>query len=179
MNLSIQGAHLVEITPHKDDRGAFSRLFCSAHFQNMGIPHKEFVQVNLSENPHIHTLRGMHYQLEPHCEAKVVYCLRGEIFDVIIDLRPSSPTYMEHTSVHLSEESPQALVIPPGCAHGFLTLKPSTHLLYLMSEFYYPESAAGVHYLDPAFNIQWPFSPKVISEKDRSYPMYRRKDDPK
>lgn len=163
----IKDAYLIELDPKIDQRGAFCRLFCSEVFQSAGIEEKNFVQVNLSDNHRVGTLRGMHYQSEPYLEAKIVYSLKGRVFDVILDLRKGSPTYLQHAAVELYPSI--ALYVPKGYAHGFLTLENESQLLYLMSDYYQPRYERGARFDDPAFNINWPFPPSIISEKDLNY----------
>jgi dTDP-4-dehydrorhamnose 3,5-epimerase len=131
------------------------------------------VQCNISYNPKKHTMRGMHYQVEPYGEAKVVRCVKGSIYDVVVDLRSESPTFRQWTGVTLTAANRQMLYIPEGCAHGFLTLEDQTEVLYQMSEFYQGDSARGVRWDDPAFGIQWPAIPELMSERDRTYPDFQ------
>ena len=128
------------------------------------------MQCSISFNSRKGTLRGIHYQVPPHAEAKVVRCTRGAIYDVVVDLRPDSPTYRKWSAVVLTAEKRNMVYVPEGCAHGFLTLKDESEVFYQMSEFYNPESARGVRWDDPAFNIMWPEKVAVISERDRTYP---------
>jgi dTDP-4-dehydrorhamnose 3,5-epimerase len=130
------------------------------------------VQRSVSYNKLRGTLRGMHYQAAPHQENKLVSCLRGAIFDVVLDLRPASPTYRRWAGANLTAEGFEALYVPKGCAHGFVTLTDDAVVHYEISEFHHPESARGVRYDDPAFGIRWPLQPRVISARDRSYPDY-------
>jgi len=152
-----------------DERGFFARTYCVREFQEHGLV-STFVQRNISYNRTRGPLRGMHFQLAPHAETKVVSCSRGAIHDVIIDLRPSSPSYRRHIAVALTADSFEALYVPEGCAHGFLTLTDDAVVEYQMSTFHHPGSAGGVRYDDPAFGITWPMAPAVISERDRTYP---------
>jgi len=165
----IAGVTVVETEPVDDDRGSFARTFCGAEFAAAGLALK-VAQANLSRNRRRGTLRGMHYQAEPKPEPKLVGCLRGSIFDVAVDLRPDSPTYCGWTGVELTESNGRALFIPPGCAHGFLTLTDDTLVSYLMGAFYDPALARGVRWDDPAFGIDWPDRPTVISARDAAYP---------
>lgn len=167
----LKGAFIVERQPFHDERGYFSRTFCVDEFKNAGLD-TAIYQSNISFNPRQGTLRGMHYQLAPHEEIKLVSCLRGAIFDVIIDLRPTSSTYKEWFSIILSAANHIMLYIPQGFAHGFLTLERESLVHYNMSKPYTPDLSSGLRYNDPAFNIIWPEAPKVISEKDRSYKDY-------
>ena len=163
----LPGAYIVELAPHYDDRGFFSRSWCQREFQEHGL-NPNLVQCNISYNPKKGTLRGMHIQLPPFGEAKLVRCTRGSIYDAIIDLRNSSPTYLQWISVELTAENRIALFVPEGFAHGFQTLEDDTEIFYQMSEFYSPGSTAGVRWNDNAFAIQWPLPVSVISAKDAS-----------
>lgn len=165
----LQDAFVINLDPKEDNRGIFYRLFCSRHFEEQGITDAHFTQVNLSDNTAKGTLRGLHYQAEPHLEAKVVYCLQGSFYDVIVDLRPQSKSYLQHFGIRLSHKDPCALYIPKGFAHGFLTLEEGSRLLYLMSDCYQPGFERGYSYNDPSFAIDWPFKPSVISERDQNY----------
>lgn len=165
----IEGVVVVEMTPIRDDRGYFARSWCREEFAEAGLD-IEWVQSNVGVSNRRHTLRGMHHQLAPHAEHKLVRCTRGSAFDVAVDLRPGSATYLDWYSIELSPESERSLVIPPGCAHGYLTLEPSTYLEYLTSAPYAPDAATGVRYDDPAFGIDWPAQPAVISQRDATWP---------
>jgi dTDP-4-dehydrorhamnose 3,5-epimerase len=165
----VAGAVVVELDRHEDERGFFARTWCVDEFAAAGLP-DHFVQSSVSWNEHRHTLRGMHWQAEPHGESKLVRCTRGAIVDVVVDLRPESPTYLQHVAVGLDEVNRRALFIPAGLAHGFLTLEPGTEVLYQMDTRYVPEAARGARWDDPAFDIEWPALPEVISERDCSYP---------
>jgi|ERR1700733_1243497 len=168
----VKDAYLIELEPKEDHRGAFCRLFCSEVLREYGIDDHRFVQVNLSDNSQEGTLRGMHYQAEPFLEAKILYCLQGSLYDVIIDLRKKSKTYLHYFGLKLSADNPCALYIPRGFAHGFLTLEDDTRLLYLISEFYKAGYEMGYRYDDPSFRIQWPCQPKIISDKDQNFPPF-------
>ena len=165
---SIQGFTIVELDVHRDPRGAFCRTFCEKEFAEAGIPFR-VVQANLSLNPHLHTLRGMHFQEAPHGEPKIVSCLKGRMFDVAVDLRPESPTYRRWEGLELSPGHERMIHLAEGLAHGFLTLEPDTEVHYLMGASYVPEAARGVRWDDPAFAIDWPAAPAIISERDRAY----------
>ena len=167
----LKGAFIIEPEIMADERGFFARTWCAREFEAHGLTPK-LVQCNISFNKQKGTLRGMHYQVVPHEEAKVVRCTMGTIYDVIIDLRPSSPTYKRWVSVDMGAENRRMLYIPEGFAHGFLTMEDDTEVFYQMSEFYAPECARGVRWNDPAFNITWPLGVTVISEKDRQYPNF-------
>lgn len=165
----LDGVVVVEPERYADGRGFFARTWCMSEFADRGLDTR-VVQCNISYNPRKGTLRGMHYQLSPHQEVKLVRCTSGAIHDVAIDLRSDSPTFKEHTAVDLSAENRLALYIPEGCAHGFLTLEDDVEIFYQMSAFYEPSSARGVRWNDPAFGIQWPSEAELISERDASYP---------
>ena len=165
----IPGVVAVDIEPREDARGAFARLHCPDEFAAAGYPFAP-AQTSLSRNPHVGTLRGMHYQPAPHAEAKLVRAVRGRIFDVALDLRAGSPSYRRWTSAELSAENGRALLIPEGVAHGFLTLEPDTDVLYQVTPAFQPGHEAGVRWDDPAFAIAWPAAPQVISERDAGYP---------
>jgi dTDP-4-dehydrorhamnose 3,5-epimerase len=172
VEIPLKGAFLIELEPKEDERGSFCRLFCGKQLKTRGLEEFSCAQVNLSENFHKATLRGMHAQAAPYMEAKIVYCLQGAVFDVIVDLRESSPTFLHYFGVKLSMESLCALYVPKGFAHGFLTLEAESKLLYLMSEAYKPGHERGFRYDDPAFGIQWPFPPKTLSERDLNHPPF-------
>jgi len=167
----LKGAFFIEIEPIEDERGFFARSFCVREFSGRGL-NPRIVQTNISFNKKKGTIRGMHYQAAPHAEAKVVLCLKGAIYDVIIDLRPESLTYKQWISEELSAENHKMLYIPEGFAHGFQTLEDNNEVFYLMSEFYHPESARGVRFDDPIFGIKWPLEHSTVSEKDRAYPLF-------
>lgn len=164
----IIGAMIVELDIQSDARGHLARTFCEEEFSRAGI-NMRIVQTNISHNRKALTLRGLHYQAEPHGEPKIVQCVRGRIFDVAVDLRPQSPSYCRWTSVELSADSNQVFYIPPGCAHGFLTLEDNCDIVYLMGAPFAPESGRGVRWNDPAFGITWPAQPQEISERDAHY----------
>jgi dTDP-4-dehydrorhamnose 3,5-epimerase len=164
----VAGTFEIRLDPKADERGFFARSWCQREFDQQGL-NSNLVQCNISYNPRKHTMRGMHYQAEPFAEAKVVRCVTGSVFDVVIDLRPESPTFREWMGVTLTAANRYMLYIPEGCAHGFLTLEDQTEVLYQMSEFYQAESARGVRWNDPAFGIQWPAMPELMSERDRTY----------
>ncbi len=165
----IPGVTIVEGETITDDRGFFARGYCAREFEAAGIM-LVVAQTNLSHNAQKGTLRGMHYQAEPKPEPKLVSCTHGAIFDVAIDLRPESPGFCDWVGVELTESNGKSLFIPPGCAHGFLTLTDESRVNYLMGEFYTPDLARGVRWNDPAFRIEWPGEPEVISERDAGYP---------
>jgi len=160
---------VIEVERLTDERGFFARAWCQREFAEHGL-NPRLVQCNISYNPRRGTLRGMHYQAVPHSEAKLVRCTRGAIYDVIVDLRSDSPSYLRHFGVDLTAEGREMLYVPEGVAHGFLTLEDETEVFYQMSEFYAPEAARGVRWNDPAFGIRWPIEVAVISPRDAAYP---------
>ncbi len=167
--LPLNDAILVEIERKDDERGFFARTFCEREFSANGLP-IHFPQSNVSFNLLEGTVRGMHFQRTPREEPKLVRCTKGAIYDVIIDLRPHSPTFRKSHSVDLTEENHKTLYIPPGFAHGFQALKERTEVLYMMGEYYFAEAAAGVRWNDPAFEVSWPLPITMISERDLAYP---------
>lgn len=166
---SLPGVVIVAADIATDGRGAFARLYCPDEFAAAGIAFTS-TQINLSTNPASRTLRGLHYQRPPHAEAKLVRCVRGRAFDVALDLRPDSPTYRRWLGFELDADTMRAVFLPEGIAHGFLTLAPDTHILYQMGRPFEPGHGEGVRWDDPAFAIDWPAPPDVISERDRTYP---------
>jgi dTDP-4-dehydrorhamnose 3,5-epimerase len=169
----IPGAYTVELDKRTDERGFFARGWCQSEFKQQGLPER-IAQINISYNRYKHTLRGFHYQIQPYQEDKLLRCTRGAIHDVLLDLRPDSPTFRRHISVVLSAENYRSLLVPKGCANAFLTLQDETEVTYLVSEFYTPEAERGVRWNDPAFGIEWPVhKPAVISEKDSSWPDFK------
>ena len=165
----IPGACLVEVERNSDERGFFARTWCQKEFANTGID-VAMVQSSLSRNVRAGTVRGLHFTWAPSNEAKLVRCERGAICDVILDLRPQSTAYLQHYSLTLDTEQGNALYIPAGIAHGFQTLLDDSDVLYMMTDYYQPEFAAGVRFNDPAFNITWPRPVTLIAERDRPYP---------
>jgi dTDP-4-dehydrorhamnose 3,5-epimerase len=165
----LNNAYMIDLDRKADERGFFARTYCRDEFAAHGLL-PEFVQCNLSFNSRRSTLRGMHYQVRPNEEEKLVQCIRGVIYDVIIDLRPASSTYKQWLSVELDADSRRMLYVPAGFAHGYLTLADDTEVRYQVSASYAPESERAVRWNDPAFNIQWPMHPEVISSKDRQHP---------
>jgi dTDP-4-dehydrorhamnose 3,5-epimerase len=165
----LPGSQLIELEPARDQRGYFQRTFCRREFAARRMV-ESFVQHSTSYSRAKATLRGMHLQRAPHGEAKVVSCVQGAIWDVIIDLRTDSPTFRQWYGVELSPESHRQLYVPPGFAHGFQTLCDHTVVTYLISEFHTPSAASGVRYNDPAFAIAWPLPVSVISERDAAWP---------
>jgi dTDP-4-dehydrorhamnose 3,5-epimerase len=165
----VAGAFLIEPEPIADERGFFARTFCREEFADHGL-NPELAQANISFNHRKGTLRGLHYQEAPHAEAKLVRSVRGAIWDLALDLRPDSPTYLAWFGVELSDASRAMLYVPEGCAHGFLTLTDDAEVAYQMSAPYAPRAARGVRFDDPAFGISWPGEVVVINERDRTYP---------
>lgn len=157
--------------PTADQRGFFARTWCAREFAEHRLSSK-LVQCSISSNVKKGTLRGIHYQVAPHAEIKIVRCTQGAIFDVAVDLRPHSPTFRQWVGITLTAANHEMLYIPEGCAHGFLTLDDNTEIFYQMSEFYNAESARGARWDDPAFQIAWPAKPIVMSERDRTYPNF-------
>lgn len=170
--LTIPGAFRVEPEPVVDERGHFARTWCAREADAAGLDPR-VVQCGVSMNRRKGTLRGMHYQAPPHEESKLVRCSQGAIFDVLLDLRKDSPSYLKWDAVELSSENGLLVYIPKGVAHGFQTLVDDTEVVYQMSEFHHPESAAGVRWDDPAFGITWPLPAVVLSGRDASYPDFR------
>jgi dTDP-4-dehydrorhamnose 3,5-epimerase len=170
----LPGAWVIELEEFGDERGWFARTFDRQEFSARGL-NPDVVQCNTSFNLHRDTLRGMHYQAEPHGESKLVRCVRGAVFDVAVDLRPDSPTYLGWHGVELSAEQHRAFYIPAGLAHGFQTLTDDCEVLYQMGHRYVPESARGVRWDDQAFSIDWPpiDGERIISERDRAFPDFR------
>jgi dTDP-4-dehydrorhamnose 3,5-epimerase len=172
--LPVAQAFLVRLEPHADARGFFARTFCVEEFAAAGLP-TALVQASISSNARRGTVRGMHFQWPPSREAKLVRCVRGALLDVLLDLRPGSPSYLRHVAVELSEANRDAVFIPDGVAHGFQTLADATEVLYQMTDVYAPALAAGVRWNDPAFRIRWPLADGiVVSERDAGYPDFDR-----
>lgn len=165
----LKGAYWIEVQKKEDERGFFGRAWCRNEFNQYQLK-TDFVQHNISFNTRKGTLRGMHYQKEPFQEAKLIRCTKGSIFDVIIDLRQDSPTYKQYSCFVLSQDDHMELYIPEGFAHGFITLEDNSEVMYLMSQYYHPDAAAGIRWNDEQFNIPWPIKPLVISTRDASYP---------
>lgn len=164
----LAGAYLIELEKRGDDRGFFARMFCCEEFAEHGLA-TQFVQMNNSLSADKGTLRGMHYQLAPKAETKLVRCVRGALHDVILDLRPDSPTFGQSFGAELSADNRVMMYVPKGFAHGFVTLTEDAEAIYLVDEFYAPDYERGVRYNDPKFAITWPIEPSVISDKDRNH----------
>jgi dTDP-4-dehydrorhamnose 3,5-epimerase len=167
---NIAGAKTIDPSPHQDERGRFMRAWCAKEFAEHEV-HFVPVQANMGLSLRKGTTRGMHYQTEPALEAKLVRCTRGAIFDVVLDLRPASPSYGKWFGTELSAENGRMLYLPEGCGHGYQTLQDDTEMHYMASAYYTPEAARGVRFDDPAFHIQWPLGVTVISEQDRNWPL--------
>jgi dTDP-4-dehydrorhamnose 3,5-epimerase len=165
----LDGAYIIEIEAIEDERGSFARSWCQKEFVEHGL-NSRIVQCNISFNKKRGTLRGMHFQVEPFAEAKLVRCTRGAIYDVIINLRENSNSLKKWFAVELNESNQRMLYIPKGFAHGFQTLEDNTEVFYQMSEFYYPEYSRGLRWDDPFFSIKWPDGERIISKKDQEYP---------
>ncbi len=169
--VDLGGAYLIEPVKDADSRGYFARTWCHREFEARGL-NPELVQASLSCNTRAGTLRGLHYQLPPHAEAKLVRCSRGAIFDVLVDLRPGSSTFGRWFSAELSSANGRMLHIPEGVAHGFQTLVDDTEVVYFMSAYYAPEAARGLRFDDPALGIPWPLTVSVISSRDMQWPSF-------
>lgn len=170
---SLPGAFIIDIEKREDDRGFFARTWCRREFEENGLS-PNLAQCNTSYNRRRGTLRGMHWQAAPNAEAKLIRCTRGAIWDAIVDLRPTSPTYLGHIGLELTADSRRALYVPEGMAHGFVTLEDDSEAFYQMSEFYEPTAARGARWNDPAFGISWPVSDPVLHARDATYPDFVR-----
>jgi len=168
--IEIAGAKVIDPTPHEDDRGRFFRAWCTQEFAEQGI-NFEPVQANMGFSTRKGTVRGIHYQVAPALEAKLVRCTRGAMFDVVLDVRPDSKTYGKWYGAELTADNARMLYLPEGCAHGYQTLEDCTEMHYMASHIYTPNAARGVRFDDPAFQIHWPLPVSVISEQDRNWPL--------
>jgi len=168
----LKGAFIIEMEKLEDERGFFARSWCQREFEEHGL-NSRLVQCNISFNAKKGTLRGMHYQAKPFEEAKLIRCTRGAIHDLIVDIRPDSPTFREYVGFLLTADNRSLLYVPEGFAHGFLTLEDDTEVFYQMSEFHAPDHARGFRWDDPGFRIKWPGDVKVISERDETYPDFK------
>lgn len=168
----LANAWVIELDRSSDERGWFARTFDTEAFEQRGLE-PSIVQCSASFNERSGTLRGMHFQREPHAESKLVRCTRGAIYDVIVDLRAASPTQCCWFAVELSQDNGRMLYVPPGCAHGFQTLADDTEVSYQMGQDYVPSHAAGVRWDDPRFGIEWPSAARVMSDRDRTWPDFR------
>jgi dTDP-4-dehydrorhamnose 3,5-epimerase len=171
--LPLSEALVIDIEKKEDERGFFARTWCAQEFRKIGL-NTNLVQQNMSYNKSRGTLRGMHFQTSPHAETKVIRCTRGSLYDVIIDLRPTSPTYTQWFGTTLSQDNYQMLYVPEGFAHGFITLEDDTEASYLVTAAYNPDADSGVRYNDPAFNIIWPIPVTKVSEKDAHFSDFQK-----
>mgnify|MGYP000222829038 CR=1 FL=1 len=161
----LSGVYIIEPEPHVDERGMLRRHFCQQEFKDNNLM-TDIRQTNVSENKGKHTLRGFHFQYPPHGENKVISCIKGAIYDIVVDLRKESKTYLKWHSFELTEENKLSLYVPIGCANAYLTVEDNTWILYYHSEFYSPGHEGSIRYNDPLFNFHWPYEPRVISNKD-------------
>jgi dTDP-4-dehydrorhamnose 3,5-epimerase len=168
----LKGAYIIDIEPRTDERGFFARTFCVREFEQHGLD-AATVQCNVSFNKRRGTLRGMHWQEAPRAEAKLVRVTRGAIYDVIVDLRSSSSTHLQHLAVELTADNARTLYIPEGFAHGFQTLSDDTEVFYQMSEFFAPDRARGARWNDAAFGIAWPIPGPIMNERDKTWPDFK------
>jgi dTDP-4-dehydrorhamnose 3,5-epimerase len=173
----LERAWIIDPSPHHDDRGRFMRAWCMRELEEQGI-HFLPVQANMQFSPRSGTVRGLHLQTAPAVEAKLVRCTRGAVFDVVVDLRPASPSFGEWCGVELTAENGRMLYVPEHCAHGFQSVEEDTEVMYLTSAFYAPESCRGARFDDPAFGIRWPLPVSAISEQDRNWPLMQGQRDP-
>jgi dTDP-4-dehydrorhamnose 3,5-epimerase len=171
--IDIPGAYLIKLTPFIDERGIFTRLFCKNELKQIGFD-QDIKQINHSYNKQKGTLRGMHFQHAPYGEKTIIRCMQGSVYDVMVDMRQGSPTFLQYYGIELSPEAYNAVYIPQGCAHGFQTLADNCQLLYLHSEFYYKAGEGGIRYDDPIININWPLPPLNVSDKDMSFPLLNK-----
>ena len=175
LETGIVNARVIDPSPHQDGRGRFLRAWCAREFAEQGLDFLP-VQANLGFSKTSGTVRGMHFQTAPAIEAKLVRCTRGAIFDVVLDLRPESPSYGEWHGVELTAENCRMLYVPQNCAHGYQTLEECTEMYYMTSAFYAPSAVRGVRFDDPAFGIQWPLVATVVSDQDRNWPLVERQE---
>ncbi len=168
--LKLKGAYSIEVDKLEDARGFFGRIWCKEEFEKRGL-NTNLVQSNVSFSKQKGTVRGLHYQKDPHAETKLLRCTRGKVFDVIVDLREGSETYGQWASVELSAENRKMIYVPEGFAHGFMTLEDDTEVYYLVTEFYHGESEGGVRWNDPTIGIEWPLEVTAISPKDEQQPL--------
>lgn len=169
--IELAGAYIIDVDPHMDQRGFFTRSFCQNEFDDHGLNPK-IVQMNTGFSHKKGTLRGMHYQTHPYAEAKLVRCIRGAIYDVMVDLRLNSSTHKKWFGVQLTQANHRMLYVPEGFAHGYITLEDNTEMIYQTTAFFSKDHATGVRFDDPAFNIDWLIEPLVVSAQDRSWPDY-------
>jgi len=168
----LAGVWVIDPEPIEDERGFFLRTFDAGEFAQRGLA-MAWVQASVSFNRRRGTLRGLHYQAAPHEESKLVRCTAGAIHDVVVDLRPESPTRLRHVSIELSADNRRQVLVPPGCAHGFQSLADGTEVSYLISAFHHPAAASGARFDDPALGLAWPLEPTVVSQRDRGWPPLR------
>ena len=172
--LPLSGAYILDIEKNSDGRGFFARTWCRNEFKQNNL-NTDLAQFSISFNIHTGTLRGMHFQVSPNEETKIVQCITGSIHDVIIDLRKNSNTFMKSYGIELTAQNKTMLYIPKGFAHGFITLEDNTEVFYHISDFYAPQSARGFRWNDPTFELNWPIKPTVMSEKDKNYPDFNQR----
>lgn len=165
----LKGAFIIDVRRFEDERGSFARTYCQRELADHGLI-VDMVQANMSTNKVRGTLRGLHFQRAPYQETKLIRCVRGALYDVIVDLRPESPTFGDWIGVELSEDNQRALFVPRDFAHGFVTLADNTTAFYMVSQYYSAQSEGGIRWSDPRFQIEWPVQPVVISQKDASWP---------
>jgi dTDP-4-dehydrorhamnose 3,5-epimerase len=165
----LAGVVIVDLDPREDERGFFARAWCAREFREAGLPDR-IVQASISRNRKRGTLRGLHYQVAPHDEDKLVRCTRGALLDVAVDLRPDSPTHLRHVAVELRADTGRALFIPRGFAHGFQTLEDDTDVFYQMTAFHEPGAGRGLRWSDPRLGIRWPITPPILHPRDAAYP---------
>jgi dTDP-4-dehydrorhamnose 3,5-epimerase len=169
---NVKGSYVIEPDRFDDERGFFSKIWDHKEFAQRGLS-TDFAQFNLAYNHKAGTLRGMHFQAAPNEEVKLVRCTRGSVYDVIIDLRPASPTYLRWAGVELTQDNYRTFYVPKGCAHGYITLVDNAEVTYNVSAAYAPTSASGVRWSDPAFGIKWPMQPTVVNPRDNTYPDFK------
>jgi dTDP-4-dehydrorhamnose 3,5-epimerase len=168
LETKLKGSYIIELSPYNDERGWFARYFCKEEFKQIGHD-REWVQMNQSFTNKAGTIRGMHFQLKPHSEIKLVRCIEGMVYDVIIDLREGSPTFLQWTGIELSANNKRMIYIPQGFAHGFQCLSDNCSLLYHHSAYYAPGSEGGIRYNDPILNIKWPLEVSMVSDRDAGH----------
>jgi dTDP-4-dehydrorhamnose 3,5-epimerase len=168
--MSLSGAYLIHLEPRIDARGTFARAFCAREFAAAGLT-GSFVQANISANLRAGIVRGLHFQNAPHREVKLVQCVKGSVYDVIVDIRKESATYLQWAGIELSDSNGAMIYVPAGFAHGYQTLSDGANVLYLVSEFYTPEAESGLRYNDPELGIKWPLAVSDLSEKDGQWPL--------
>ncbi len=167
---ALPGAYFIDPAPHGDDRGFFARILCVDELATHGLE-MDIVQVNISYSAEVGTIRGLHYQMSPHAEAKMIRCTRGAIFDVMVDMRPDSPTYRQWVGTTCSADNRRLVYVPKGCAHGFITLTDHAEVMYPVTARYTPSAERGIRYDDPALAIEWPVPVRVVSDKDQAWPL--------